>query len=314
MQPKNALSIGATITIGSFDGVHLGHQRIIHSLVKQARQNSSAAVVVTFFPHPAKVLRQIEEPFYLNTPDEKINLLQELGVDTVHTIEFTPEFAKTPAEKFIRELFDQLKFSCLMVGHGFKLGANREGDLNLLKQLGNELGYSVTALAPIKSENDVISSSRIRKLLNAGEIKQANNMLGRCYELKGEIVHGDGRGKHIGIPTANLSIWNEKIIPSSGVYTSLAKIDEEEHASVVNIGHRPTFYNNGSAQTIEVHLINFIQEIYGQTMRLKFIERIRSEIKFSSAEELMQQIHEDIRQSKEILSHASASKDLSFRP
>ncbi len=296
---------GAWITIGSFDGVHLGHQHIIRSLVEQARRSDSPAVVVTFFPHPQKVLRNFEEPFYLSTPEEKDEQMNLLRVGSVLTIHFDLPFSKTPARDFMRCLHSRLAFSRLMIGHDFTLGANREGNFNMLERIGRDLGYRVTAVEPVRMETGKISSSGIRDLLNAGEIAKANRLLGRPYQISGPVVHGDGRGKHIGIPTANLAVWKEKLVPAVGVYAAQAEVDGRTYPSVVNIGHRPTFYEVPADKSIEVHLLQFNRDIYGQQMRLNLVERIRPEMKFASAQELMDQIQQDIRQTKEMLAHAA---------
>lgn len=305
LAPHGARGGGAWITIGSFDGVHLGHQHIIRSLVEQARRANSPAVAVTFYPHPQKVLRNVGEPFYLSTPEEKDGLMSNLGVDSVLTIHFDLPFSKTSAADFMRCLHNQLAFSRLMIGHDFTLGANREGNFSMLERIGQELGYQVAAIEPVRIESRTISSSGIRDLLTAGNIAEANRYLGRPYQLSGPVVHGDGRGKHIGIPTANLAVWEEKLVPAVGVYAALAEVEGLTYDSVVNIGHRPTFYEHPAEKSIEVHLLEFDREIYGQRMRLKLVERIRPEIRFSSAQELMDQIHKDISQTKEILTHAS---------
>ena len=296
---------GAWITIGSFDGVHLGHQHIIRSLVERARRHDSPTVVVTFFPHPQKVLRNFEEPFYLNTPEEKDELMQNLGVDSVLTIHFDLPFSKTSAGDFMRCLHNQLAFSFLMIGHDFSLGANREGNFNMLERIGRDLGYRVSAVEPVRMETGKISSSGIRDLLNSGDIAMANRLLGRPYQVSGPVVHGDGRGKHIGIPTANLAVWEEKLVPAVSVYAALAEVDGRTYPSVVNIGHRPTFYEVPADKSIEVHLLQFNRDIYGQQMRLNLVERIRPEMKFASAQELMDQIQQDIRQTKEMFAHAA---------
>jgi len=294
----------AWLTIGSFDGVHMGHQHIIRSLVEKSRQNQCPAVVVTFFPHPQKVLGKIEEPFYLNTPEEKDELMQQLGVDSVLTIHFDLIFSKTTAADFMHMLHHQMAFSHLMIGYNFTLGANREGNSSVLKSIGRKLGYRVEAIKPVQIDAQTVSSSYIRDLLNSGNITSANRFLGRPYQLSGTVIHGDGRGKHIGIPTANLAVWKEKLVPASGVYATIAEMDRHSHAAVVNIGHRPTFYENSTEKSIEVHLLDFSQVIYGDVMRLNLVERIRSEKKFASVQELINQIHEDINQTKEILTHA----------
>jgi riboflavin kinase/FMN adenylyltransferase len=301
---------GAWITIGSFDGVHIGHQQIIKTLQDGAIKNKTSSIVVTFFPHPAKVLRTFPEPFYLSTPEEKDSALTKLGLSSVLTIRFNQLIAGLTAHDFIKILHNQLKFSCLLIGYDFKLGANREGDIHRLREIGEELGYCVRAIEPLQATSLVVSSSLIRKLISEGDISTANTMLGRPYPISGAIVHGDGRGKHIGIPTANIEPWSEKLIPKTGVYAALAELNGSHYQSVVNIGNRPTFYSTPSQQTIEVHLLDFSKDIYGSWLCLNFVKRIRDEVKFNSAEDLMLQIRKDIKDSREVLVHATSKKNL----
>ena len=315
MSPKNIENKlnrpGAWITIGSFDGVHIGHQQIIKTLLEGARSDNSASVIVTFFPHPAKVLRPFPDPFYLSTPEEKVDKLADLGLSSVLTLRFTRQLASLTAYEFMRILHNQLNFSCLLIGYDFRLGANRECDIQKLQEIGRELGYCVRAIEPLQSSSQVVSSSLIRKIISDGDITTANTMLGHWYMISGEIVHGDGRGKHIGIPTANIEPWSEKLIPKIGVYAALADLDGSLYKAVVNIGLRPTFYNKPVIQTIEVHFLDFNQDIYGSRLNLNFIKRIRDEVKFNSAEELMGQIMKDIRDSRKVLEHATTKKNLS---
>ena len=296
---------GAWVTIGSFDGVHIGHQQIIKTLTEGAKAENSASVIVTFFPHPAKVLRPFPDPFYLSTPEEKDATLARLGLTSVLTINFSRQLASLTAFEFMSILHNQLKFSCLLIGYDFRLGANREGDLQKLREIGEQLGYCVRAIEPLQSTSQVVSSSLIRKLISEGEITTANIMLGQEYTVSGEIVHGDGRGRHIGIPTANIEPWKEKLIPKIGVYAAFAHLEGRRHKAVVNIGRRPTFYDKPALQTIEVHLLDFDKDIYGSHLSLNFIKRIRDEVKFNSADELMGQIRKDIMDSREVLEHAT---------
>ena len=296
---------GAWVTIGSFDGVHTGHQQIIKTLTEGAKAENSASVIVTFFPHPAKVLRPFPDPFYLTTPEEKDFMLTQLGLTSVLTLTFSRQLAGLTAFEFMKILHNQLKFSCLLIGYDFRLGANREGDLKKLREIGSELGYCVRAIEPLQLTSQVVSSSLIRKLISEGEITEANSLLGHTYTVSGEIVHGDGRGKHIGIPTANIEPWSEKLIPKIGVYAALADLDGKRHKAVVNIGRRPTFYAKSAIQTIEVHLLDFNRDAYGSTLNLNFIKRIRDEVKFDSAVDLMGQIRRDINESREVLEYAT---------
>jgi len=304
-------SEGAWLTIGSFDGVHIGHQKIIRTMVEKARATNSPSIVLTFFPHPAKVLRKIEGPFYLSTPEEKDNFIKQLGVSSLLTLNFSEELSQLKADDFMRLLQKQLHFSYLLVGNDFHLGKDREGDYKRLVEIGRDLKYQVEAIQPLKDRKIAVSSSLIRELLSTGNLEQANQLLARWYELDGMVVHGDGRGKHIGIPTANVYPWAEKLLPAPGIYAAWSKLNERFIPGVVNIGFRPTFYNHPAQQTIEVHLLNFNADIYGTKMRLFFVERIRDEIKFDSAEALMREIRNDIEKAREALDYAPTEKNLS---
>lgn len=301
---------GPWVTIGSFDGVHLGHQAIISKLVEESHQNGATSIVVTFFPHPVRVLRDNKGPYYLTSPEEKNQLLRTLGVDSILTLRFDHSLASKSADSFIRILHEQLKFSCLLIGYDFRLGANRSGDIYTLSELGKELGYCVKAIEPFTKTSQAVSSSSIRELIQSGDVATANEWLGRPYSVQGKIIHGDGRGKHIGLPTANLNIWQEKLLPGVGVYAAFADLENSRYLSVVNIGNRPTFYEQPFQQTVEAHLLDFDQDIYEQNLRLSFIQRIRPEIKFDSAQKLMNQINQDIQLSREVLTHELNQKNL----
>jgi riboflavin kinase/FMN adenylyltransferase len=301
---------GAWLTIGSFDGVHSGHQKIIQMLVEQSQKLNSPAVVLTFFPHPVKVLRGFKDPFYLTTPAEKDRFISQLGVTSLLTMQFSKEISQLPAYDFMQILYKRLHFSCLLIGYDFHLGKDREGNFDRLTEIGKEMGYCVEAIDPLKSGEEPVSSSRIRKFLMDGNLDEANRLCKRWYELSGEIIHGDGRGRHIGIPTANFSTWVEKLIPKPGIYATWSKIEGKFFPGVVNIGVRPTFYDQPTQQTIEVHLFDFDEDIYGKDMRLFFVQRIRDEAKFNSADALMRQIRDDIKKSKEILADAPAEKNI----
>jgi len=249
------------------------------------------------------VLKRNGAPFYLSQPDEKDALLHALGVDSVLTLRFDRKLAATNAQDFIRLLHDQLRFSCLLIGYDFRLGAGRQGDFDLLTRIGAEIGYAVHAFEPQLHQGRVVSSSEIRDLIQQGHVHQAAQMLARPYSLTGTVVHGDGRGRHIGLPTANLRVWQQKLLPQSGVYAAFAALGGQRFPSVINIGSRPTFYRQPGHSTIEAHLLDFNREIYTQHLRLDFIQRIRAEKKFDSAQDLMVQINQDIQLSREVLAH-----------
>jgi riboflavin kinase/FMN adenylyltransferase len=284
------------LTIGSFDGVHRGHQEVIRRLVEGADNAEALAVVLTFFPHPAIILKKRQKPFYLTTPEERARLLGRLGVDVVVTYPFTLDVAQLSALDFVRLLRSHLGLRHLCVGHDFALGRNREGDVNKLRKLGEEFDFEVDVVMPVEFENEVISSSEIRACLADGKIKLANQLLGRPYQLSGEVVAGDGRGRTIGIPTANLSIWEEKAIPKSGVYVCRVNVNGIARAAVTNIGYRPTFESQLTSPLVETHILDFEADIYGQEVKLDFIAYLREEQRFDNADALVRQIELDISQ------------------
>ncbi len=298
------------VTIGTFDGVHLGHQAIINSLVRGAHTQNKLAVVATFFPHPAEILRGIDGPYYLNTLQERESLVKKLGADEIITLHFNAEFAKKTARAFIKDLYAQTPFSVILVGYDFHFGAKREGDISILRDLGKEFGFEVRTISPKMINDQVISSSVIRQLILKHEVRQAAQLLGRWYSVSGEVVHGDGRGKHIGVPTANVAIWPRRLMPASGVYAARVEVDGRSLPAVLNIGNRPTFYFPPAEQTVEVHMLDFHEDIYGKTIKVNFIDFLRLEKRFNSAEELMVQIRKDIRSAREVLVHAPQTPDL----
>lgn len=290
------------LTIGSFDGVHKGHQQILRNLTVGAHQANTKAVVLTFHPHPAVVLGKRRDPFYLTSPEERATLLAQLGVDIVLTCPFNVHVAKTTAHDFMQELSKHLHMDQLWVGYDFALGKNREGDVPTLRKLGEFLGYEVHGITPVEINGEIVSSSAIRTALGVGDVVKVADFLGRPYQINGEIVHGDGRGRSIGIPTANLDVWAERAIPKAGVYVCKARIGSQTFGAVTNIGVRPTFENQSDSPTVEAHLMDFSGDLYGKRMKLEFIERLRDEKRFTSIESLVNQIHADIQRGQEILS------------
>lgn len=299
------------LTIGAFDGVHRGHQQIISRLVSCAHAADGKAVVVTFSPHPAELLNGVNGPFYLTTAEEREILIRQMGVDEVMTIPFTPNLAKKEAGDFIHELFHQQPFVRLLVGPDFHFGSSQQGDTALLADLGGDLGFELETLPPFLLDGQVVSSSRIRQEVLKRQMANAARLLGRWYVVSGKVVHGDGRGKHIGIPTANVSAWQKRLMPPSGVYAARVEVDKSRFDAVLSIGNRPTFYFPPSEQTVEVHILDFENDIYGKTIQVEFIEFLRAEMKFESATELAAQIHQDIQKTREVLNHAPQTPDLS---
>jgi riboflavin kinase / FMN adenylyltransferase len=292
---------GAWVTIGSFDGVHRGHQAILNKLVQGAHAVGKPAVVVTFFPHPAIVLRGLQGPFYLNTPEERAGLMTEIGIDHVVTLTFNRDLASRTAEDFMSDLADHLHLNRLVVGHDFALGRGRAGDVHELRHLGEGLGYEVEVISAATINSQLISSTRIRDLITQGQVNEAALLLGRWYSIAGRVIHGDGRGRQIGIPTANLSIWSERIMPARGVYATLAWIRNRAVPAVSNIGLRPTFETNTTLARVETHLLDTEEDLYGVELKLEFIKFLRSEQRFPSARALLDQIHLDIQNAREVL-------------
>jgi riboflavin kinase/FMN adenylyltransferase len=289
------------LTIGTFDGVHRGHQKIVRNLVSKAHADGSEAVVLTFYPHPAVVIGKRENPSYLTTPEERAELLADLGVDVVITFPFTPPVSQLSANEFVSLLKSHLDMKHLIVGPDFALGRDRVGNSQYLSETGINLGFEVSTIDPLEIEGRVVSSSAIRHALRNGDIDLVNVLLGRPYFVKGQIVPGDGRGQTIGIPTANLSMWAERALPKSGVYITRGQVNGATYGAVTNIGVRPTFSYEHPRLQVEAHLLDFEEQIYGLEMQLDFIGHLRGEKKFSSIDALVTQIRQDISQAKGIL-------------
>lgn len=289
------------LTIGSFDGVHRGHQAIIHQLVSGARRAGTSAVAFTFHPHPAVVLGKRQDALLITEPVEKAFLLSKLGIDVVITYPFTKDTSMLTSEQFVTMLHEHLGLQRLFVGRDFALGHGREGNVSRLTELGEIFGYQVEVVSPVKNSDLVISSSQIRSRILNGEMLQAEQLLGRHYKLSGRVVPGDARGKLLGIPTANLSVSEERIIPKAGVYVCRASIGGEVWGAVANIGVRPTFEDGTVAPRVEAHLLDFDGDLYGLDLSLQFVDRLRNEQRFSSVQSLVEQIHTDIARAREVL-------------
>jgi riboflavin kinase/FMN adenylyltransferase len=289
------------LTIGSFDGVHKGHTSILHELILGAKEDELPAVVITFFPHPATILRGRNFPYYLTSLQEKAEIMKGIGIDVLITHPFNRRVANKSANQFVGDIQRHMKIRHLQVGYDFAMGKNRGGDFSTLKTLGRENGFTVKRSGPIEFGGDVISSSRIRFLLGVGQVQQAASLLGREYEVTGIVEVGDKRGRELGFPTANLSVWHEKIIPTAGVYACWAKTLGEKMPAVTNIGVRPTFESTPVSPRVETHLLDFDQEIYGERIQLEFVDRIRDEQKFTSIEDLTTQIQKDLIEARRLL-------------
>ncbi len=290
----------SVVTIGVFDGMHRGHQHLIRRLVKSARDSGRLAVVLTFFPHPDVVLRGLSGRYYLTSPQQRADLMGELGVDHVITLPFNEEFRQIRAASFVDMMREHLKLESLWVGADFALGYKREGNTDFLRAQGVEKGFALEVI-DLVGENGIatFSSTAIRDLLSAGDVEAAQRLLGRSYSVSGEIVHGDHRGRTIGFPTANIATWGEQVIPANGVYAGWATVSDERHMAVTNVGMRPTF--EGQSLRVEAHLLDFDRDIYGETITFTFETRLRPEKKFNGIQELIAQIGADAQTGREYL-------------
>jgi riboflavin kinase/FMN adenylyltransferase len=293
------------LTVGVFDGIHRGHQQIIRKLTTGAHANGAPAVVLTFDPHPASVLTG-KELKCLTLPDERANLLEKLDVDAVITERFTRELSAVSAHDFMARLRRQLGLKYLLIGYDFALGKGREGNAARLTEIGSELGYTVEVVPAISDESGVISSTAIRKLIEVGNVVEAARLLGHPYSLHGPVIHGDGRGKTIRVPTANIAYAREKMIPVRGIYACWAYLGDEKYPAAINIGINPTFTPDKQTPNVEVHLLDFHRgDIYGEDVRIEFVARLRDELRFDSVEKLLEQIWRDIEDTKTILRGAT---------
>jgi riboflavin kinase/FMN adenylyltransferase len=296
------ISLGKTwLTIGVFDGVHRGHQKILKALTAGAKANGAVAVVLSFYPHPAAILGRSKDFKCLSSPDEKADLLDAYGVGVLITHPFSAEIASLSPEAFMGNLQKHLELEKLLVGYDFALGKDRQGNATYLTEMGRKDGYAVERFEPFLDDDGIISSTRVRDALLDGNVLTANQLLGHPYLLTGKVVHGDGRGRKINIPTANIDVSSEKAIPANGVYACYVYVDGMRHLAVTNIGIRPTFTPDKAEANIEAHLLDFKGDLYDKILKLEFIAHLRPEKKFSGVEELFTQIHADIKKAREIL-------------
>lgn len=289
------------LTLGTFDGIHPGHLKIIDKLVGCSTEKGCRNVVITFYPHPRTVLGSDNSVKMLTTQEEKINLLEKHRVENLLTINFTKEFASLSAEDFIYEyLINGIGLREIVLGHDHHFGKGRKGNVELLKQIGAKEDFIVTAAEPYFIDAEVVSSTKIRTAIAEGNIEKANKLLGRNYEFSGVVVGGDKRGRELGFPTANIKLTSqEKLLPASGIYAVKVDVENEKHFGLLSIGKRPTFYSEGELVT-EVYIFDFNREIYGETVTVELVERLRGEEKFSSAKELINQMNKDEENGRKI--------------
>ena len=294
----------AVITIGNFDGVHIGHQALFHEVIEKAAAIDGTSVAMTIEPHPMRVLKQNNHPPLITLYEQKVELIERTGIDVLICVPFTLGFASLSAEQFAKDLLVQkIGMKAIVVGKDYSFGKNREGNIDLLRAYAPDLGFEVLVAGWIRSARavkDRISSTRIRELISDGLMEHAEKMLGRSYQIRGRVVAGRDRGgKLLGIPTANINLHDE-LCPKTGIYAVIVEIDDKKFKGVANIGFSPTFDDHEF--TVEVHILDFNANIYGKKIRVNFIKRIRDEKKFSGISELVDQIHLDIAAGREILS------------
>jgi riboflavin kinase / FMN adenylyltransferase len=291
----------SVLTVGSFDGVHRGHQALVRALVDDARCLGYPAVALTFFPHPSVVLRGRRPSFYLMSPDEKAETLSALGVDIVVTLPFDQAMAHIAASDFLALVQGHLGFRGLWVGEDFALGYQRGGNRQFLEHAGSTYGYSLHVVPPFMMGGEAVSSTRIREALRSGDVARAGSYLGRLFALPGKVTRGVGRGRRLGFPTANLEFWDERAYPGVGVYACWVNVEGRRYAAVTNIGLRPTFEADNQTPTIEAHLLDADLDLYDREITLVFVERLRDERRFADAEALRGQIARDISRARVLL-------------
>jgi riboflavin kinase/FMN adenylyltransferase len=297
--PKKSLPPG-WLTIGSFDGVHRGHQKVIKRLVDAASRDGVPSTVMTFDPHPRCVLAPDTCPLSLTTVDEQAEAMADLGVDNLVVMPFTRKLSQLTATQFMAKVTRKIPLRGLVIGYDFALGHQRRGDRAFLEHYGDTHGFEVEVITPHSTEGKIISSSRLRELLLDGQVAHAARLLGRHYSTKSFVEHGTGTGSRIGYPTANFAITPNKLVPKHGVYAIWVDIDGQAYPGAMNIGYRPTF--GGTTLTVEAFIFDFDRDIYQQTVRARFVQRIRDEKKFKSPEALVQQITKDVARARAILS------------
>lgn len=287
------------VALGNFDGVHLGHRAILSAAIERARAGRGTAFALTFEPLPAKLLAPERAPRLILAPEDKLELLRQSGIDGVIVLAFTAALSRLAPAEFVREyLLGKIGAREVVVGHSVSFGHARAGNAAVMAELGKAMGFATTVIGPIAIDGAPVSSTRVRELIAAGEMRAAERLLGRSHFLSGAVVHGRDRGRTIGFPTANLESATE-CLPPDGVYATRVLLPDGAFASITNIGMRPTFAE--PARTIEAHIFDFDRDIYGARIRLEIVERIRGERKFESGRALAAQIAEDLKRAKQIL-------------
>ena len=288
------------LAIGAFDGLHKGHQLIINQAIKEAKKHNYPAAVLSFHPHPLEIIPGKTPPPSIVSRQQKISVLEEMGVDYYFEQKFTQQFAKMRAEEFINNiLLNKIKVNTVVVGDDFRFAYKNEGNVEILKKMGELHGYQAKIISQLHASDDRISSTRIRNLLKKGRIKKAKKLLGRPYQICGEVVHGKKRGRKLGFPTANLSLETNYALPPEGVYAVKVHHQDQVYIGAANLGYNPTF--NNQKISFEVYILDFEDDLYGERLCVDIIDFIRSEIDFNNKEELIEQMEQDILYTRELL-------------
>ena len=296
----NIVPHGETLlTIGVFDGVHTGHRYLLEKLQQRATEKNLLSGVVTFNPHPQSVLHPHNQLSWLSNLEDRVRAFQELGINIVAVLTFTPKVAQLSAREFISLLKKHLKMQGIMVGPDFALGRGGEGNINLLRALGREMEFSVEVISPFTIDGEVVSSTLIRQALIQGDMRSIERLMGRYFYLRGKVITSGKRGRALGFPTANLDIEPQQALPGNGIYATIAQVDGKQFPSATNIGIRPTF--GEGEKTVETHLLNYKGNLYGKDIRVEFVQKLRDEQRFPSSEELKVQIEKDVREAEAIL-------------
>lgn len=296
------LSLSSSVlTVGSFDGLHLGHQALIRTVVDLSKRGGMPSVVVTFYPHPSVVLRGRKPVFYITLPEDKAGRIEALGVEHVIVQRFDESLAHTSASRFLDLLEGRLHMRHLCVGQDFALGHEREGNVLFLRREAERRGFELHVVPPVMVGGEVVSSTRVREALRSGDVARVASYLGRPFSLRGEVAKGVGRGRSLGIATANLSMHEEQAFPGRGVYACYARAGNARRAAVANVGLRPTFSDGLPTPVVEVHLLDWDGDLYGRSVEVEFVARLREERKFENPEDLVRQIRLDIESARELL-------------
>jgi|SRR5437764_3477017 len=297
---------GCVVTIGAYDGVHLGHRALIGRVETMAAELGAASAVVTFDRHPAMVVRPDSAPKLLTDVDQKLELLASTGVDYTLVVKFDQTRSQESAEDFVTEvLVGCLRARAVVVGHDFHFGRNRQGNVSFLQEMGAQQGFDVLGINLVAEDREPVSSTRIRKLLLAGDVGAAARLLDRPHEVRGSVMQGDARGRELGFPTANVAVPDEILLPADGIYAGWYETpDGTVHPTAISLGRRPTFYEDAKAALLEAYLLDFEGDLYGQPAKVRFVDRLRGEEKFDSVEALIAQIGDDVAAARQVLSRS----------